>query len=40
MSGFVQALDLWDDVMRLDWPTSSHFPAHFTERVGAAVSLE
>ncbi len=38
MSGFVKALDLWDDVMRLDWPTSSHFPAHFTERVGALCS--
>ena len=38
MSGLVMALDLWDEVMRLDWPKSSHFPAHFTERVAALSS--
>jgi hypothetical protein len=32
---FVRALDLWDQVMRLDWPKDSHFPSHFSERVGA-----
>jgi hypothetical protein len=32
--GFVRALDLWDQVMRLNWPQSAHFPAHFSERVG------
>jgi hypothetical protein len=31
---FRQVLDLWDEVMRLDWPRSSHFPSHFSERVG------
>ena len=40
MSGLVMALDLWDDVMRLDWPKSSHFPAHFTERVSALSSYD
>ena len=33
--GFVPVLDLWDQVIRLNWPDSSHFPAHLTERVGA-----
>ncbi len=32
--GFDRVLDLWDQVMRLNWPASSHFPAHFSERVG------
>ena len=31
--GFVRASDLWDEVMRLSWPKSSHFPSQFTERV-------
>ena len=31
---FGQVLDLWDEVIRLSWPPSSHFPAHFSERVG------
>ena len=33
--GFDRVLDLWDQVMRLNWPTKSLFPAHFSERVGA-----
>ena len=33
--GFDRVLDLWDQVMRLNWPKNSHFPAHFSERVGA-----
>ena len=33
-ANFGQVLDLWDEVMRLNWPPSSHFPAHFSERVG------
>jgi hypothetical protein len=32
---FIPVLDLWDQVMRLSWPKSSHFPSHFSERVGA-----
>ncbi len=31
---FGRVLDLWDEVIRLNWPQSSHFPAHFSERVG------
>lgn len=27
-------LDLWDQVIRLNWPKTSHFPSHFSERVG------
>jgi hypothetical protein len=27
-------LDLWDEVIRLSWPPSSRFPAHFSDRVG------
>ena len=33
--GFARALDLWDQVMLLRWPKNSHFPSHFSERVGA-----
>jgi hypothetical protein len=31
---FGQVLDLWDEVIRLSWPPSSRFPAHFSDRVG------
>jgi hypothetical protein len=34
---FAQALDLWDEVIRLSWPASSEFPAQVTERVSALV---
>ena len=37
---FGQVLDLWDQVIRLDWPPSSRFPAHFSERVGAMAGAE
>ena len=30
-----RALDLWDEVMRLNWPQSSRFPSQFTERISA-----
>ena len=33
-AGFLRALDLWDKVIRLNWPQNSRFPAHFSERVG------
>jgi hypothetical protein len=39
-AGFVRALDLWDEVMRLNWPKSAHFPSHFTERVAALSSSD
>ncbi len=38
--GFLRALDLWDEVIRLNWPPSSHFPAHFSERVGTLALAE
>jgi hypothetical protein len=31
--GFVRAVDLWEEVIRLHWPQGSHFPSHVTERV-------
>jgi hypothetical protein len=33
-AGFVRALDLWDEVIRSNWPQNSRFPAHFSERIG------
>ena len=36
-AGFSRALDLWDKVIRLNWPQNSRFPAHFSERVGAVA---
>ena len=40
IASFVRALDLWDEVMRLNWPASSHFPSQFTERVGVLASSD
>jgi hypothetical protein len=36
---FMRVLDLWDEIIRLSWPKDADFPAHFTERVAALVSL-
>jgi hypothetical protein len=30
-----RALDLWDEVMLLNWPRNSRFPSHFTGRISA-----
>ncbi len=35
--GLDRALDLWDEVIRLDWPPGSEFPAQFTERMAKLV---
>jgi hypothetical protein len=32
---FGRALDLWDEVMKLNWPKNAHFPVQFTERISA-----
>lgn len=38
--GFLRALDLWDLVMRLGWPSGSAFPARFTERMARVVESD
>ena len=37
---FGQALDLWDEVIRLAWPAGSEFPAQFTRRVVQLVESD
>jgi hypothetical protein len=37
---FIQALDLWDEVIRLAWPVGAEFPAQFTQRVAALVTVD
>jgi hypothetical protein len=39
-AGFHRALDLWDRLIRLNWPKSSQFPAHFTERLAALAGVD
>jgi hypothetical protein len=38
--GFAEALDLWDEVLRLSWPAASAFPARFTQRVAALAEAD
>jgi hypothetical protein len=37
---FERALELWDTVMKMCFPESARFPAHFTERVAATVGFD
>jgi len=37
---FANALNVWDEVMRVSWPEGSKFPAQFTERVSALVQAD
>ncbi len=39
-AGFTQALDLWDEVIRLAWPKGAEFPGNFTERVAVLVAAD
>ena len=32
--GFLPVLDLWDQIMGMNWPDGSLFPAHLSERIG------
>ena len=37
---FIPVLDFWDQMMRLNWPETSHFLAHFSERIGALALVD
>jgi hypothetical protein len=39
-AGFRRALDVWDRLMRLNWPQGSQFPSQFTERVASLVKVD
>jgi hypothetical protein len=37
---FGRAMDLWDEVIRLGWPSKSEFPSQLTERVAGLAALD